>query len=389
MRRLTLTLTHRADGRFAKRIDGQYFIWPDEETARAELLALINRREAGEDDGISDSPGAVNPPLRDIGNQYRAARQHEVKLETWNDYEEAIDDFFSRVGKHRRASSLAPADFAKVRAAWVKQVGPWRVDNRVQAVRTMFRWAARVARLIPAEPWYGDSFRKTTAAEKRRVRRENAAKHGERIFTAAELALILRRVRGPLKAFTLLGLNGGMYAADIAQLRKSDLKRIGNDWLIDNDREKTGVRRKFVLWPETVKELDKVKDRGESPLLFRTVHGNAWVREGINSIVMLYTDFLKDIGVKRKGLNFGALKHTHVSAVSDQPDLNAARLVRGHRFEGIESHYDYPSLSRIKAITDIARKRLLTSVVRPSPKRSRNSEHGASRRRRGSVSRRA
>jgi hypothetical protein len=362
MRKLTLTVTHRKDGRVCKRIDGQLVYWPDEETALAELQELRRRRMAGEH-GRQPTALLTDAPLRTIGNLYRAAKRPTVKPETWDDYEEAIDDFFRRVGKFKIPSDLRPDDFAAVRAAWEREVGPWRIDNRVQAVRTMFRWAHRTARLIKSEPWYGDAFNKTTAGEKRQARREREARHGERIFTPDELRKILRAVREPLRTFTLLALNGGMYAADIAQIWKVDLKRVGTLWLIDNDREKTSVRRKCPLWPETVKAIDRTRDRTDNPLLFLTWHGNPWVRDGINSIVMLYTDFLGGLGIKRGGVNFGAFKHTHVSAVGDHPDHNAAKLVRGHKFSGIAQHYDFPSIKRLKSVTDLARKRLLTSVV--------------------------
>jgi integrase len=226
----------------------------------------------------------------------------------------------------------------------------------------MFRWAHRVARLVQTEPWYGDRFSKTSAAEKRRARTV------DRVFTHDELRKILLGAKGPLRTFTLLALNCGMYAADIAQIHKVDLKRVGTLWLIDNDREKTSIRRRVPLWPETVKAIEATRDKSDRPLLFYTAFGKPWVRDGINSIVMRYTDFLTGLGIKRAGLNFGAFKHTHVSAVGDSGDLTAARLVRGHKVSGIESHYDFPNLKRLKAITDLARTRLLTSVVRERSK---------------------
>jgi hypothetical protein len=372
MRKLTLTVTRRKDGRVCKKIDGEMVYWPDEKTARAELIELAKRRDAGHA-GRPAAAQITDPPLRTIGNLYRTAKRAAVKPGTWHDYEEAIDSFFRHVGKFKRPSDLRPDDFGAVRDAWAREVGPWRIDNRVQAVRTMFRWAHRVARLITSEPWYGDRFSKTSAAEKRRTRT------ADRIFTRDELRKILNAATGPLRTFTLLALNGGMYAADIAQIHKMDLKRVGAQWLIDNEREKTGIRRKTPLWPETVRAVAKTRDRGEHPLLFLTMFGNPWVRPGIDSIVMRYTDFLTVLGIKRPRLNFGAFKHTHVSAVGDSGDPVAARLVRGHKVVGIESHYDFPNLKRLKRITDLARQRLFTSVVRqrssPPSSRARRRSH--------------
>ncbi len=369
MRRITLHLTKRTDGRFAKRIDGEYLIWPDEETARAAVIELARRREMGvADTTVPATP--TDPPLRIIANLFRAARKPHVQPGTWSDYETAIDQFLASVGKYRTSSALRPDDFRLARERWEKSLGPWKLDNRIQSVRTMFRWACNVARLIEREPWYGDAFRKTAAADKRRVRREHVSAHGERVFSRGELQKILNNATGPLRAFILLGLNGGMYAADIAQLRPADLRKEKSRHLIDNDRIKTGVRRKFILWPETLKAMEVCR-RGEETL-FVTAHGNPWVNGETNSIGLLFGRLLKDLGIKRAGVNFGALRHTHVSAVSTQPDINAARLVRGHKFSGIEAHYDFPDIKRIQAITNLARLKLVTSVVRPPASRRKS-----------------
>jgi integrase len=156
------------------------------------------------------------------------------------------------------------------------------------------------------------------------------------------LKKILASATGPLRAFVLLALNCGMYAADIAQLRHHDLRREGRHLVIDDDRGKTGIVRRAILWPETVKAIEGLR-RGED-LLFVTAHGNPWVNGETDSIGLLFRRLLDELGVKRAGVGFGSLKHTHVSAVGGHPDLNAARLVRGHKFSGIEAHYDFPDL---------------------------------------------
>jgi hypothetical protein len=357
LKNITLNVTPRADGRVCKKIDGRYFTWPNEVSARAALIELARRRELGSADAPTPATPS-DPPLRVIANRFRADRQQHVQPGTWSDYETAIDEFLEITGKHRVSSSLRPDDFAKVRRRWAASLGPWKIDNRVQSVRTMFRWAADVARLIDRVPWYGDSFHKSTAADKRRVEREHVAAHGERVFSRGELKQILNHATGPLRAFILLGLNGGMYAAEIAALRHADLRRDGPRWIIDTDRPKTLIMRKFVLWPETVKAIEVCR-RGEE-LLFLTSHGNPWVNGETNSITLLFGRLLQELRIKRRGMNFGKLRHTHISAVGDHPDLRAARLVRGQKFSGIETHYDKPDLKRLRAITDLARRRLLT-----------------------------
>jgi hypothetical protein len=168
-------------------------------------------------------------------------------------------------------------------------------------------------------------------------------------------------------------------------------------WLIDTDRTKTEVRRKFILWPETVLLVDEFRRKrtGVADRIFMTAHGRPWVREKvhrakgliakstyIDSINMLFGRVLRSHKIKRRGMGFGALRHTHISAVGDHPDRNAARLVRGHKIEGIESHYDFPSIKRIKAVTDLARRRLLPATIsRPAERTpARRPSRGSSKR---------
>lgn len=366
MRKITLNLTARADGRFAKKVDGKYYIWSTQEIARTALIEMARQREGGIAQFVTAAV-PVNPPLRTIADMFYAHRKPHVSPGTLEDYDRAIKQFLKVVGRHRLAESLAPADFKVARDKWEAKLGPWKIDNRVQCVRTMFRWAADTARLIDRIPWYGDSFHKTPAADKRRAKRAKSAEHGDRVFTLREVKAITGAVDGQLKAFVLLGLNGGMYAADIAQLVPADIRIEGRLTLIDNDRIKTGVRRRFVLWPETVEAI-KACRRGED-VLFVTSHGNPWVNGETNSIGMLFGRLLDDLDIRRKGVGFGALRHTHVSAVGAHPDRNAARLVRGHLISGIEDHYDFPDIKRIKAVTDLARVRLLKTAPPRSGKR--------------------
>lgn len=375
LRRITLNLTKRADGRVCKKIDGQYFIWPDEDTARAEILEIARRREHGSDD-MTVPATPQDPPLRVIANLFRADRKPRVAPGTWDDYETSIDQFLAVVGKNRFAGALTPDDFAAARTKWGKTLGPWKLDNRIQSVRTMFKWASTVGRLIDREPWYGDAFRKTSKADKRRVNRERISERGERVFSPGELKKILRIARGQIRAFVLLGLNGGMYAKDIADLMPADLKREGGHWVIDNDRIKTGVRRKTVLWPETVRALKSCRRGGDR--LFVTLHGNPWVNGETNSIALLFNRLLTVAKIKRDGVGFGALKHTHTSATGSHPDRAACRVTRGHEIEGIESHYDIPNIQRLKSVTDLARRRLLTNAVRQAASRPASSARRAS-----------
>src|SRR6185503_17090100 len=101
-----------------------------------------------------------------------------IKQRTFLHYQDAIKSFAAALDRwscdppdvvthlKRRApvSALTPAHFAFCRQLQSKGIKSYALDRRVQGVRTAFKWAFDVPRLIPVTPHYGDSYRKPTAA---------------------------------------------------------------------------------------------------------------------------------------------------------------------------------------------------------------------------------
>lgn len=218
------------------------------------------------------------------------------------------------------------------------------------------------------------------------------------MFSPLELGVIVQAATGQIRAMILLALNGGMYAADVAAIRASDLVKEGGGWVLDFDRAKTGgIPWKFPLWPETSAAVElalanrpRPRDPADADRLFITVHGRPFHREHVtrsgdridasSSVDMIAQEFDKllanvwvresdeprDDGkgfrwrrLKREGVSFGTFRHTHVSAVGDHPDQFAAKRARGHRIASIEKHYDKLPLHRLQSVVDLARSRLL------------------------------
>jgi integrase len=312
---------------------------------------------------------------------------------TFDDYRGALKSFSADVGRDRDPMDLEPDDFARVRRGWAKTMGPWALDRNVQAVRTMFRWADR-HRLIPRQPFYGDSFGKSTEAEKRTRTRETERARGARAFDAVELGHILDAATGQLRAMILLALNGGMYAADLARIRTGDFKDEDGVTVLDFARGKTGgVPWKFVLWNETKAAVDEIlasrpvaRDPANADLLFLTARGNPWQSKTVHrsgagiarvsethGILQEFDKLLNSRCIlvdpkawkwrllKRPGIGFGTFRHTHVSAVGDHADVAAAHRVSGHKPAGVRAkHYDKVPIHRLKSVTDLAHTRLLT-----------------------------
>jgi hypothetical protein len=383
-RRLTSRITRKTDGRWCKRIDGHLRYWPDEKSARDAVIELLRHRAAG-GDGIPTVPAhPTDPLLKDIANLFYARQKDRgIRPKSLGDYKRSLDSFLAHVGKLRTTASLTPADFAKVRADWNESLGPWKLSTRVQCIRTMFRWAENEARLITKQPWYGDAFAHAPKSEKLRVRSERERDGRERKFTPGEVAKILAAAKGQMRTFVLLGLNAGIYAADIAALSPGDIKREGKNTVIDTYRVKNHIRQKFVLWPETRAAIDRTRSKISTTHLFTTMFGNPWVHGNTDSIGLRFRKLVKDLGIHRGGVGFGSFRHTHTSAVGDHPDVGARHVVRGHQISGIESHYDIPDIKRLKAVTDLARRRLLlTKPVRRQPASARRKKSAATRTRR-------
>jgi integrase len=83
-------------------------------------------------------------------------------------------------------------------------------------------------------------------------------------------------------------------------------------------------------------------------------HENGLVKGGgeTDSIKLLFNRLLVRLKIKRHGVGFGKFRHTHTSAAARHSDTNARKVVRGHKIDGIEEHYDLQDLDRLKSVTD-------------------------------------
>ena len=71
---------------------------------------------------------------------------------------------------------------------------------------------------ISDEMKYGDRFRKPSKRQMRVHQSMVEAKNGLRLFGEDEVRSLLDESRGQLRAMILLGINGGYYAVDCAEL---------------------------------------------------------------------------------------------------------------------------------------------------------------------------
>src|SRR5262249_5057649 len=168
------------------------------------------------------------------------------------------------------------------------------------------------AGLIERPVRYGPAFRKPSKKVLRKARNER----GVRMFEAPELRKILDAAGTQLKAMILLGANCGFGNADCGNLPQAALDLDGG-W-VNFPRPKTGIQRRAPLWSETVAALREAltsrptpKDEADADLVFITKYGGRWFKGTYdNPVSKEMGKLLKELGIRRKGLNFYALRHT-------------------------------------------------------------------------------
>lgn len=281
-------------------------------------------------------------------------------------------------GRLNAAGQLTNDDFRRLRANIAKDWGPVRLGNEIQRVRSMFKYAFDSG-MIDRPPRFGAEFKKPSA----KVLRQNRAARGLRMFEREELLAVLAVATVNAKAMILLGINAGMGNGDVGQLPTAavDLER---GW-INYPRPKTGINRRFPLWPETIAALKAAKairpavdDSTLAPLFFISRHrkGYADTRGYRVGSEMVLTLAKATIGkdkkpVARKGLSFYSLRHTYQTVAEGARDIAAVQSVMGRAASGSDMSAAYRERmddERLKAVTEHVR-RWLFGVEKPRGKK--------------------
>lgn len=297
----------------------------------------------------------------DLCNRFLTTKRHlvdtgELSARSWADYFRTCQLVAKAFGKTRAVIDLAADDFERLRKTIAKLdngevAKPATIGNEIQRVRVLFKYAYDSC-LIDRPIRYGQTFKRPSKATMRKVR--NA--QGPRMFEAPELRRLIAEAGIPLKAMILLGINGGMGNNDVATLPLSaiDLKR---GWL-NYPRPKTGIGRRFPLWPETIKALEAALEDRPTPhddaaldKVFVTKYGASWSKTpklGDGNEVETYTDnpvtketrkLLGKLNLHRPGLGFYAIRHTFETIAGESKDQVAVDHVMGHADPSMAGEY--------------------------------------------------
>ncbi|MFB0524861.1 MAG: tyrosine-type recombinase/integrase [Phycisphaerae bacterium] len=143
-----------------------------------------------------------------------------------------------------------------------------------------------------------------------------------------------------MKAMICLGLNCGFGCTDCGKLKWKDLDFENSR--VQLARNKTGVRRNFPLWPETIQALKELLRSGE--LVFYTSDGYPWVRMvtrnngagereyiSVNRITQTFSRLMKKVRIHApKGTGFYALRRTAATMAARSGDPFAVQRLLGH-----------------------------------------------------------
>jgi len=334
---------------WAKKIKGKmwYFgTWDDPEAAMEKYKAEVHEIQAGRDPRrlkkAHVSPGELT--VYDMTNLYLVRQEQRVSTgditkRHFSDCFQSCKRVSTYFGKFQSASTLKAADFQALRGTFPATWGPTRTKIELSRIKTCFKWAFE-SELIPALPNFGPDFKAPTKSVNRRDQQQRRAVRGGKLdFAAAEIQKLLKASTGWLRACILLGINGGMGNSECGRLSPAclDLKA---GWY-DMPRHKTGVDRRFNLWPETITAIQTaMADRKiQHELCFLTKrNAPVWFEVTSKSGVTAFRDALGkafralciDCGIERSQRAFYSLRRTFETKAGDSKDQVAVDVCMGH-----------------------------------------------------------
>ena len=383
-------LTPHNNGQWCKKIRGKvhfFGVWEDPITALSKYHAAAGDLHAGRQPRPTLSQEAVT--VKDVCNHYltyqlRKVDAREIGARWLEDCRRVIGTFAKFVGSATVVADLRPNDFERFRHCLVtkgiggkKGLGVHALNRAITVIKGLFKYAFE-ADLLDKPMKYGTGFGKPSAATRRKARQTAEFENGKKLFEPTEVLYLLDNAGMPLRAMTLLGINGGMGNSDCARLPIAavDLERR----VIEFSRPKTGIERVVPLWPESAEALraavagrPKPATEEASKLVFLTAFGRPWVRNNlhrtednaVNKVVPIdaiggaYNRLLRQLGLKRRGLGFYTLRHTFRTWADETNDQHAIHRIMGHAIPGMSGIYiGKIELERLRAVVDHVRGKL-------------------------------
>jgi integrase len=380
-------LTAHPSGRWCKKVKGKVIFFgkiDDPQAALDKWLAEKDELLAGRVPRAQLPEGVT---LRDLAiaylRQQKASMDNgELSSRTFQDNHRTCASLIEHFGKHRLLDDMRQDDFAAYRVALAKRLGPVSLGNSIQRVRSIFKFALESG-MVKTLVLFGPGFKRPS---KKTLRLERAKK-GPKLFSRDELRKLIDAAGIPMKAMILLACNAGFGNSDLANMPLSSVD-LQTGW-VDFPRPKTGIARRFPLWPETLAALGEVIAKRPTPkaeadvgLLFITKYGAKWAKAifelrqaepgaepaadetaktyRVNNDSAIAKEFIKLFAVaelqRKPGRSFYTIRHVFETIAGESRDQVAVDAVMGHARDDMASIYrERISDERLKAVTDHVR----------------------------------
>ena len=279
-----------------------------------------------------------------LHSKHRAVQSGEFTERSWRDYRSVVQRIVKHFGPNRSVEQLSPADYGGFRASIADGRSVTSLANIVRVARMVFRFA-ETEELIAGRIRFGTQFSEPSKKAKKQHRAQTRRDHGLRMLEAVDIRHLLYAADPVWRAMIYLGINCGFGNTDISQLRLSQVGPV-----IRYPRPKTGKDRVNVLWPETLQAVERAvalrpaaRESSLDDRVFLTRNGREWVRSTADyvndEIAKQFSKLLTGCGLKRRGLNFYALRHTMVTIGEEVPDKPALSLMLGHADSSMAAEY--------------------------------------------------
>jgi integrase len=331
---------HRGAKQWCKKINGRiHYFGKLDDPGAAEKRYLAERNDLAA--GRVPRPAQVTAGRVDVAfacNAFLTAKRRrvdsgEIAERTWQELFTTCKSMTLAFGRDRLVSDLHGADFDDLRSKLAKRLGPIRLTNEVQRVRSVFKYALAEG-LIERPVQFGASF----VRPPKRIIRLNRANRAPKMFTPEQCRLLLESASDKMKAFVLLGLNGGFVGRDCGTLPRNAIDL--ENGFIDYARPKTGVQRRIPLWSQTVEAL-KAAMATEGDLAFATQQETSFAKgtAGNDPIGLSFRRLLTKHKLHQAGLGFATLRHVFQTVAESSKDFPAIRHIMGHVDDSISGAY--------------------------------------------------
>ena len=343
-------------GKWGKRVKGKMQRLPGD--GWKEALALYQEQK---DDLYAGRAPRVNQDglsIAALANHFLTFKKsrvttNELTVRAFKDYKCTTDRIVRLFGKSTAVESLDSNDFARLREDISKTRGPVALATEIIRVRSIFNFAFKND-LVEKPVKFGTQFDPPSKKVIRKIRNGNKPK----MFEATELRKIIQEAPSAIiRAMILIACNSGMGGHDLGRLPFTAID-LETGW-IDFPREKTGVKRRFPLWPETIEAIKKaIAERpapkpGNEKFVFLTCTGRCWSSDtdgGTMSIA--FRKIMEPLGIYRKGRSFYTIRHVFETIGGDAKDQVAVDAIMGHSRDDMASVYrERISDDRLRAVT--------------------------------------